>query len=51
MVRKDWLNLNGLWDIKLGDGTESKILVPFAIESALSGVMKHVGPHDLSPQL
>ena len=41
MVRKDWLNLNGLWDIKLGDGTESKILVPFAIESALSGVMKH----------
>jgi beta-galactosidase/beta-glucuronidase len=41
-VRKDWLNLNGLWDIKLGDGTESKILVPFAIESALSGVMKHV---------
>ena len=42
MVRKDWLNLNGLWDIKLGDGTESKILVPFAIESALSGVMKHV---------
>lgn len=41
MVRKDWLNLNGLWDIKLGDGTESKILVPFAIQSALSGVMKH----------
>jgi beta-galactosidase/beta-glucuronidase len=42
LVRKDWLNLNGLWDIKLGDGTETKILVPFAIESALSGVMKHV---------
>jgi beta-galactosidase/beta-glucuronidase len=42
MVRKDWLNLNGVWDVKLGDGTESKILVPFAIESALSGVMKHV---------
>jgi len=41
MVRKDWLNLNGVWDIKLKDGTESKILVPFAIESALSGVMKH----------
>jgi hypothetical protein len=40
MVRKDWLNLNGLWDIKLGDGTETRILVPFAIESALSGVMK-----------
>ena len=41
MVRKDWLNLNGLWDVKLGDGTESRILVPFAVESALSGVMKH----------
>ena len=41
MVREDWLNLNGLWDIKLGDGTETKILVPFAVESALSGVMKH----------
>ena len=42
MVRKDWQNLNGLWDLKLGDGTEAKILVPFAVESALSGVMKHV---------
>jgi len=41
MVRKDWLNLNGLWDLKLGDGTEAKILVPYPIESALSGVMKH----------
>ena len=41
MVRKDWLSLNGLWDVKLGDGTESPILVPFPIESALSGVMKH----------
>ncbi len=41
MVRKDWLNLNGVWDIKTGDGTEARILVPFAIESALSGVMKH----------
>ena len=41
MVRKDWLNLNGLWDLKLGDGTEAKILVPYPVESALSGVMKH----------
>ncbi|MEN9468964.1 MAG: hypothetical protein RL630_697 [Verrucomicrobiota bacterium] len=40
MVRKEWMNLNGLWDIKLGDGTEAKILVPYPIESALSGVMK-----------
>ena len=41
MVRKDWLSLNGLWNIRLGDGTETRILVPFAVESALSGVMKH----------
>ena len=41
MVRKDWLNLNGLWDLKLGDGTATRILVPYPIESALSGVMKH----------
>ncbi|MEI7909225.1 MAG: glycoside hydrolase family 2 TIM barrel-domain containing protein [Verrucomicrobiota bacterium] len=41
MVREDWLNLNGLWDIKLGDSPETKILVPYPIESALSGVMKH----------
>lgn len=41
MVRKDWMNLNGLWDLKLGDDSETKILVPFAVESALSGVMKH----------
>jgi hypothetical protein len=41
MVRKDWLNLNGLWDLKLGDGTAARILVPYPVESALSGVMKH----------
>ena len=41
MVRPDWLNLNGLWDIRLGDGTEARILVPYPIESPLSGVMKH----------
>jgi len=41
MVRKEWLNLNGLWEIKLGGGGQSKILVPYPIESALSGLMKH----------
>ena len=41
MVRKEWLNLNGLWDMRLANATESKILVPYPIESALSGVMKH----------
>jgi len=49
MVRKDWLNLNGLWDYAIRPKGESKppkfdgqILVPFAIESALSGVKKAV---------
>jgi hypothetical protein len=50
LVRKDWLNLNGLWQLgfaKAGDapplGKElpEQILVPFPVESALSGVMKH----------
>ena len=41
MVRKEWQNLNGLWDLKLADGKQSKILVPYPVESALSGVMKH----------
>src|SRR5690242_877290 len=51
MVRKDWLNLNGLWnytiterDQRLNEANDQlfvgKILVPFPIESALSGVMK-----------
>jgi len=45
-----WTNLNGLWDyaITLRGSAEpatfdGKILVPFAIESSLSGVMKEVG--------
>jgi hypothetical protein len=50
MVRKDWLNLNGLWEYAITTKDKSKpakfdgqILVPFPIESALSGVMKPVG--------
>jgi hypothetical protein len=51
LVRADWLNLNGLWDYAIIDRRsdiipppqfEGKILVPFPIESALSGVMKKV---------
>lgn len=50
MVRDGWTNLNGLWDYAITpaqDSTpasyEGKILVPFAVESALSGVGKNVG--------
>ena len=49
MVRKDWLNLNGLWDYAITDRTapqptqwDGQILVPFPVESALSGVMRRV---------
>ncbi len=50
MVRKDWLNLNGVWEyqpggekdaVPTGQRLASEILVPFPVESALSGVMEH----------
>ena len=49
LVRDDWMNLNGLWEYSeavagdqppVGKELKSRILVPFPIESALSGVMK-----------
>jgi len=50
MTRENWKNLNGLWQyaIKTKDEPKPKtfdgqILVPFPVESALSGVMKRVG--------
>ncbi len=50
MVREKWLNLNGLWDYAITAKDVEKpalwdgqILVPFAVESALSGVGKSVG--------
>ena len=49
MVREDWLNLNGLWQYAISpkDTPQPKmdghILVPFPVESALSGVGKTVG--------
>ncbi len=54
MARPDWQSLNGLWDYAI-TGTEAatpatfqaKILVPFPLESALSGVMKNLKPNEL----
>jgi beta-galactosidase/beta-glucuronidase len=50
LVRGSWQNLNGLWNYAVIAKTQAepsvysgKILVPFAIESALSGVGKTVG--------
>jgi len=46
MVRADWLNLNGLWQLEFvdpppaGKDLPKQILVPFAVESALSGVAR-----------
>ena len=42
MVRDEWMNLNGFWDYVTMD-YRGKILVPFPLESALSGVGKRVG--------
>src|SRR4028118_391346 len=44
LVRKDWTNLNGLWEYSILPkdqqsipvSTQGSILVPFAVESALS---------------
>jgi beta-galactosidase/beta-glucuronidase len=54
MVRDTWRNLNGLWDYSItprgADQPQQwagKILVPFCIESALSGVGRRVKPDEL----
>lgn len=50
MVRSEWMNLNGTWDyykkpfvdlnyVKAFGNFDKKILVPFPVESALSGIM------------
>ena len=50
MERDQWLNLNGLWDYTLTEkgnsfptSWEGEILVPYPIESSLSGVQERVG--------
>ncbi len=52
LVRSDWMNLNGLWDYAITPDTADqppsftgKILVPFPVESALSGVMTNFNEH------
>ena len=54
LTREDWRNLNGLWDYAVTqqnvvepDNWDGKILVPYPIESALSGVNKDFLPTDL----
>jgi beta-galactosidase/beta-glucuronidase len=50
LVRPDWQNLNGLWQYRIQGKDQAqpqeyqgRILVPFAVESALSGVGQRVG--------
>ena len=48
MVRQNWINLNGLWNYAITDvnaenfTAEGEILVPFAVESSLSGVGRRI---------
>ncbi len=53
MVRREWQNLNGLWEYGVSPaeaGTppkmEGEILVPFPVESALSGVQRPLQPEE-----
>ena len=50
MVRPNWMNLNGLWQfqpgatndpVPFGQTLSSQILVPYPMESAISGVMQY----------
>ncbi|HOB33248.1 MAG TPA: hypothetical protein PKH32_10260, partial [Verrucomicrobiota bacterium] len=54
MVRERWLNLNGHWDYAVTSNSrqapaqfEGRILVPFPIESHLSGVGRRITEHDV----
>ncbi|BCX48644.1 beta-D-glucuronidase [Haloferula helveola] len=54
MTRERWANLNGLWNYSVvpagtdqPDAWEGKILVPFGIESSLSGVKRPFRPDEV----
>lgn len=54
MVRENWTNLNGLWKFAVTKNTaarpsewESEILVPFALETPLSGVGRRLEPSEV----
>ncbi len=54
LIRKEWKNLNGMWNfvirpkhLGLPEQFPGSILVPFPIESALSGVGKPVGKENI----
>ena len=53
LQRAEWQNLNGLWDYAITapsvarpERMDGEILVPFAVESRLSGVSRRIDPDD-----